>query len=190
MWKECRRNRKIVVTKTECRKIILAQTAREKYEEEGRYRTCSTTIGRGRYPYLQEPLKLGITEENKDNTGCLSFWGNFSTQIRIRLKNYENRSNPCGHQPGCHLQNSPWPEIIKLFPARESLPGDIPAGDEKIADLFYSIKSTFLVQPFFTVQGSDLEDLWDGGVDAGQHLVFVGVHALHPLLSHEHCKQT
>jgi hypothetical protein len=41
----------------------------------------------------------------------------------------------------------------------------------------------------FTVQGTDLEDLWDGGVDAGEHLVLVGVHALHPLLSHEHCKQ-
>ncbi len=24
-------------------------------------------------------------------------------------------------QPGCHLQNSLWPGIIKLFPARESL---------------------------------------------------------------------
>jgi hypothetical protein len=51
-----RRNRKKVVTKPECQKMSLAQTAREKYEEEGRYRTCSTTIGRGRY--LQEHLKL------------------------------------------------------------------------------------------------------------------------------------
>ncbi len=29
--------------------------------------------------------------------------------------------------------------IIKLFPARESLVSDIPAGDEKIANLFYSV---------------------------------------------------
>jgi hypothetical protein len=62
-------------------------------------------------------------------------------------------------------------------------------GTRKSLTFFYSIKSTFLVQPFFTVQGTDLEDLWDGGVDAGEHLVLVGVHALHPLLSHEHCKQ-
>jgi hypothetical protein len=27
--------------------------------------------------------------------------------------------------------NSPWPGIIKLFPARESLVSDIPAGDGK-----------------------------------------------------------
>jgi hypothetical protein len=29
-------------------------------------------------------------------------------------------------QPGCHEPNSPWPGIIKLFPARESLVSDIP----------------------------------------------------------------
>ncbi len=34
-------------------------------------------------------------------------------------------------QPGCHLPNSHWPGIIKLFPASESLVGDIPAGDRK-----------------------------------------------------------
>jgi hypothetical protein len=39
-------------------------------------------------------------------------------------------------QPGCHLPNSPWPGIIKLFPARESLVSDIAAGDGKIANLF------------------------------------------------------
>jgi hypothetical protein len=27
-------------------------------------------------------------------------------------------------QPGCHLPNSPWEEIIKLFPAGESLVSD------------------------------------------------------------------
>jgi hypothetical protein len=31
-----------------------------------------------------------------------------------------------------------WPEIIKLFPARENLVSDIPAGDGKIANRFYS----------------------------------------------------
>jgi hypothetical protein len=33
---------------------------------------------------------------------------------------------------------STWPVIIKLFPARESLVSDIPAGDGKIANFFYS----------------------------------------------------
>ncbi len=35
--------------------------------------------------------------------------------------------------------NSPWPGVIKLFLARESLVSDIPAGDVKIANLFYSV---------------------------------------------------
>ncbi len=35
---------------------------------------------------------------------------------------------------GMSLPNSPWPGIIKLFPAREGLVSDIPAGD-----LFYSV---------------------------------------------------
>ncbi len=30
----------------------------------------------------------------------------------------------------------PWPEIIKLFPTRESLASDIQAGDGKITNLF------------------------------------------------------
>ncbi len=46
-------------------------------------------------------------------------------------------------QPGCHLPNSPWPGIMKLFPARESLASDIPAGDGKIAYLFYSVSLNF-----------------------------------------------
>ncbi len=35
--------------------------------------------------------------------------------------------------------NSLWPGIIKLFPARECLESDIPAGDGKIGNLFYSV---------------------------------------------------
>jgi hypothetical protein len=38
-------------------------------------------------------------------------------------------------QTGCHLQNSRWPGIIKLFPARESLVSD-PAEDGKISNYF------------------------------------------------------
>ncbi len=36
--------------------------------------------------------------------------------------------------------NSPWAEIIKLFPPRESLVSDIPVGDGKIFNLFYSVQ--------------------------------------------------
>ncbi len=36
---------------------------------------------------------------------------------------------------------TPWPGIIELFPARDSLVSDIPAGDGKIANLFYSVGS-------------------------------------------------
>jgi hypothetical protein len=37
--------------------------------------------------------------------------------------------------------NSPWPGIIKLFPARESLVSDILAGEGKNDKLFYSVKA-------------------------------------------------
>jgi hypothetical protein len=37
------------------------------------------------------------------------------------------------------MSNFLWPGIIKLFPARESLVGDIPAGDGKIDYLFNSV---------------------------------------------------
>jgi hypothetical protein len=40
-------------------------------------------------------------------------------------------------QLGCHLPNSAWAGKIKLFPARESLVYDIPAGDRDVTNLFY-----------------------------------------------------
>jgi hypothetical protein len=46
-------------------------------------------------------------------------------------------------QPGCHLPNSPWPEIIKIFLARESLVSDIPDGDGKIFNIFYQCTSFY-----------------------------------------------
>ncbi len=45
--------------------------------------------------------------------------------------------SPAGMSP-----NSPWPEIIKFFPARESLVSDIPAGDGKT--FFYSVLSQLM----------------------------------------------
>ncbi len=41
-------------------------------------------------------------------------------------------------------KNSPWPGIFEFFPARKSLASDIPAGDGKMANLFYSVKFNFL----------------------------------------------
>ncbi len=38
--------------------------------------------------------------------------------------------------------NSPWPGLIKLFAARESLVSNFPAGEWKIANLFYSAYAT------------------------------------------------
>ncbi len=48
---------------------------------------------------------------------------------------------------GRHLPNFPWPGKIKLFTARESLVpvSDIPAGDRKIVDLFYSVLCRYTV---------------------------------------------
>ncbi len=39
-------------------------------------------------------------------------------------------------QAGCHLPNSSWTGIIKLFPSRDSLVSDIPPGDGKMPNLF------------------------------------------------------
>jgi hypothetical protein len=49
-------------------------------------------------------------------------------------------------QPGCHLLNSPWRGIIKLFPTRERLVSDIPVGDEKIANLFLQCTDYQLIE--------------------------------------------
>jgi hypothetical protein len=46
-------------------------------------------------------------------------------------------------QTGGPEPNSPWPGIIKLFLARESLVSDIPAGDGNSLTFFYSV-SVFL----------------------------------------------
>ncbi len=37
------------------------------------------------------------------------------------------------------LTKLPWPGIIKLFPARESLVSDIPAGNGKNDNLFFTV---------------------------------------------------
>ncbi len=44
--------------------------------------------------------------------------------------------------------NSPWLDKNKLFPAIESLVSDIPAGERKIVNLFYSVDA-FAVKKFY-----------------------------------------
>jgi hypothetical protein len=50
--------------------------------------------------------------------------------------------------------NSPWPGIIKLFTAMESLVSDIPAGDGKIATLFYSVQCKNIFAYTYEVQAT------------------------------------
>ncbi len=54
----------------------------------------------------------------------------------VHCKKGQRFSRP---QPGCHLPKSPRTGIIKLFPAREGLVSDIPAGDRKTANFLYSV---------------------------------------------------
>jgi hypothetical protein len=57
----------------------------------------------------------------------------FAYRLGIHCKKGKRFSRP---QPGCHQPNSPWPGIVKLLPAEESLVSDIPAGDGEIGNLF------------------------------------------------------
>jgi hypothetical protein len=82
--------------------------------------------GGGHYP----PDLVGISEPGvKPTQDNSDRWG-------YTVKNGYRFSRP---QPGCHKTNSPWTGIFKLFPARESLVSDIPAGDGKNDNLFYSV---------------------------------------------------
>jgi hypothetical protein len=61
----------------------------------------------------------------------------------------------------CHVPNSPWAGIIKLFsiPARESLVSDIPPGDGKIANLFLQCIIHHVIQYHERVKLSNLGDV-------------------------------
>jgi hypothetical protein len=61
------------------------------------------------------------------------------------------------------LPNFPWnsPGIIKLFPARVSLARDIPAGDGKIINLFYSVQRIHC--PVQELLGKDLAHINQNG---------------------------
>jgi hypothetical protein len=88
----------------------------------------------------------------KRKNDCIEFWFRFVSfgyKMRRRHRYTLYMTVPQGRactvkkdsrfsrpQPGCHLPNTLWPGIIKLFPVRESLVSDIPAGDGKIINLF------------------------------------------------------
>ncbi len=60
----------------------------------------------------------------------------FSLGATILSKKVSDFPSPAGNNPG----------IIKLLPARESLVNDIPAGDGKIANLFYNAMTLYTTQ--------------------------------------------
>ncbi len=55
---------------------------------------------------------------------------------RLQCKKGYRFSHPL---TGCYKPNSPWPGIINLFLARESLDSDIPTGDGVNNNVFYSV---------------------------------------------------
>ncbi len=82
---------------------------------------------------LEAPVFACNASLTTDSGGQCKAWALPGQTIHCK-KGYRQRfSRP---QPGCHLPNSPQPEIIKLFLVRERLVSDIPAGDGKIVNLF------------------------------------------------------
>ncbi len=57
----------------------------------------------------------------------------------IRVHTVKKRLSYFPSPAGMPLTKLTWPGIIKLFPARENLVSDIPAGDGKNANLFYRV---------------------------------------------------
>ncbi len=90
-----------------------------------------------RRPFLDAPtILVGVDTSAIDSLKCCSrrlcLAYLLPRQGSLHCKKGYRFSRP---QAGCHWQNSPWPGIIKFFPARESLASDIPAGDGKIDKL-------------------------------------------------------
>jgi hypothetical protein len=66
--------------------------------------------------------------------------------VRLKVDSYtvkkgELFSRP---QPGCHLPKSPWTGIIKLFPSRETLVIDIPAGERENGKPIFTVYYLYL----------------------------------------------
>jgi hypothetical protein len=88
------------------------------------------------YTDVKVMFRLVIEESFRDQLMAGKQLKNNFQALMYTVKEGYNFSRP---QPGCHQPNSPYPVIIKLFPARESLVCDIPAGDGKNNNIFYSV---------------------------------------------------
>ncbi len=92
--------------------------------------------------YEMELYSVGHELYNESHT--VQYTAKFSENTNQNLKpNTVKKSQRFSRlQPACHLPNSPCPVpvIIKLFPAKESLVIDIPAGDGKIVNLFFTVQ--------------------------------------------------
>ncbi len=74
----------------------------------------------------------------RDSVHCTVLYGKLKNLALGRkclytVKKGERHSRP---QPECHLPNSLWAGISILFPPRDGLVSEIPAGDENVANLF------------------------------------------------------
>ncbi len=79
------------------------------------------------------------------NKVFVMIWGLRQIKFPYTVKKGLPFSRP---QPGCHGPNSPWTGKIWLFPPRESLVSDIPAGDVKIVNFFTVYFTNFLAKIF------------------------------------------
>jgi hypothetical protein len=77
-------------------------------------------------------------------------------QLRYTVKKvYDLPVLSGGHQP-----NFRWPGIIKIFPARESLISDVPAGDGKTANLFLQCNRLKLLPSFLNFSNKMARPCW------------------------------
>ncbi len=81
----------------------------------------------------------------------------YSTSTHIK---YTVKSSTFPSPAGCHLPNSPWRWIIKLFPARGSLVGEIPAADGEIENPFLQCNVTKYIKCYFFLAPSNVSAVY------------------------------
>jgi hypothetical protein len=67
------------------------------------------------------------------------WYASSNTRKSAWKSNYDHLHCKKGYQFSIPQPKPPWPGIIKFFPARESLVSDIPAGEGKTVNIFYSV---------------------------------------------------
>jgi hypothetical protein len=95
------------------------------------------------YTETLSPSFIGMSFAQAAETCFVKVTSRKKEQLTILVRYLHCKKNYRFSRPqmGYYLPNSPWPVIIKLFLASESLLSDIPAGDGKIVSLFYSLFS-------------------------------------------------